>query len=344
MTVPDLITRHAAAIEAALKAAVQTRTDQLYRLMEYQLGWVDEGGMALSAAAERPRAALCIGVCEALGGPSTSSGQAPSTGSGRAAALASAAAVELLHEFTRVHEAIQSGAPDQGNRPSGWWLWGPAQAINVGDALHMVARLTLLHAEGADPERVLEAAMVMDAAALDLFEGQQQDLSLQLQPTATQQAYLAMAERQTGAVLGCAAQLGALAAGADGAAQEACRDAGRKLGVALRLQDDITQLWGTSEGGAAPSVRKTFPVVLAIESAPVPVKREIGTLLMARAHGPQDATRLAELLDEAGARQGAVDAAIAARAAFADALGRAGVAPEHRGELVALAEWMTGGV
>ena len=327
MSVPDLVTRHAAAVEDALRAAVQTRTDQLYRLMEYQLGWVDEQGMALSAAPERPRAALCIGVCEALGGDP-------------AQAMASAAAVELLHEFTRVHEAIQSGAPDQGNRPSGWWLWGPAQAINVGDALHMVARLTLLHAEGADPERVLEAAMVMDAAALDLFEGQQQDLSLQLQPAATQQAYLAMAERQTGAVLGCAAQLGALAAGADDASQEACREAGRKLGVALRLQDDITQLWGAAEGGAAPSVRKSFPVVLAIESAPVSVKREIGTLLMARAHGPQDAARLAELLDEAGARQGAVDAAIAARDAFADALGRAGVSDAGLQELRDLAEYL----
>ncbi len=330
MSAPELLNRHAEAVEAALRAAIQTRTDQLYRMMEYQLGWVDEQGSSLSVAPERPRATLCLGVCEALSGD-------------MAASMASAAAVELVHEFTRVHEDIQSGSPEQGGRPSGWWLWGPAQAINVGDALHMVARLTLLHAEGADPNRVLDAAMVMDAAALDLFEGQQQDLSLQLQPTATPQAYLAMAERQTGAVLGCAAQLGALAAGADEAAQAACRSAGRSLGVALRLQDDIWELWSEAEG-AGTVVRRSFPVVLAIESAPVAVKREIGTLLMARTHGPKDAARLAELLEEAGARQGAVDAALAARAAFAEGLGRAGIAPERRGELVALAEHMTQGL
>ncbi len=328
MTTPDLITRHAAAVEAALRDAVESRADQLYRMMEYQLGWVDEQGMAQSLAPERPRAALCLGVCEALGG-------------NLSAALASATAVELLHEFTRVHEDIQSGAPEQGNRPSGWWIWGPAQAINVGDALHMVARLTLLHAEGVDPERVLESAMAMDDSALDLFEGQQQDLSLQLQPTATKQAYLAMAERRTGAVLGCAAQLGALAAGADDAAQEACREAGRSLGVALRLQEDIRQLWSGGEGAPNPVVRKSFPVVLAIESAPVAVKREIGTLLMARTHGPQDAARLAELLDEAGARQGALDTALAARTTFADGLGRAGIVPERQADLVALAAYMT---
>ena len=328
MTEPALITRHEAAIEAALRAAVESRTDPIYRMMEYQLGWVDDQGMPQSRVPERSRAALCLGVCEALGGDA-------------AHAMPAAAAVELLHEFTRVHEDIQSGAPEQGNRPSGWWIWGPAQAINVGDALHMVARLTLLHAEGADPERVLESAMVMDAAALDLFEGQQQDLSLQLQPAATRQAYLDMAARQTGALLGGAAQLGALAAGADRAAQDACREAGRSLGVALRLQYDITQLWSGSEAAPNPVVHKSFPVVLAIATAPVSVKREIGTLLMARTHGPADAARLAELLDEAGARQGAIDAALAARSGFNEALGRAGVAEGRRLDLAALAEHLT---
>ena len=328
MTQPALITRHEAAVEAALRAAVESRTDPIYRMMEYQLGWVDDQGMPQSRVPERSRAALCLGVCEALGGDI-------------AHAMPAAAAVELLHEFTRVHEDIQSGAPEQGNRPSGWWIWGPAQAINVGDALHMVARLTLLHAEGADPERVLDSAMVMDAAALDLFEGQQQDLSLQLQPAATRQAYLDMAARQTGALLGGAAQLGALAAGADRAAQDACREAGRSLGVALRLQYDITQLWSGSEAAPNPVVHKSFPVVLAIATAPVSVKREIGTLLMARTHGPADAARLAELLDEAGARQGAIDAALAARSGFNDALGRAGVAEGRRLDLAALAEHLT---
>ena len=183
--------------------------------------------------------------------------------------------------------------------------------------------------------------MVMDAAALELFEGQQQDISMQLQPTATRQAYLAMAARQTGALLGCAAQLGALAAGADREAQDACREAGRSLGVALRLQDDITQLWSGAEAVPNPAVRKSYPVVLAIDSAPVSVKREIGTLLMARTHGPADAARLAELLDEAGARQGAIDAALAARSGFNEALGRASVAEGRRLDLRELAEWMT---
>ena len=82
--------------------------------------------------------------------------------------------------------------------------------------------------------------------------------------------------------------------------------------------------------------------MLAIATAPVSVKREIGTLLMARTHGPADAARLAELLDEAGARQGAVDAALASRTAFTEGLERAGVAQERRSDLRELAEWMTG--
>ena len=330
MTQPALIARHEAAIEAALRGAVQTRTDPIYRMMEYQLGWVDDQGMALSSPPERStRRALPGRVRSARRGRRPMPCPLPPPSSFCTSSPAS----------TRTSSpARRSRATDPAVGGSG----DPAQAINVGDALHMVARLTLLHAEGADPEHVLDSAMVMDAAALELFEGQQQDLSLQLQPTATRQAYLAMAARQTGALLGCAAQLGALAAGADRAAQDACREAGRSLGVALRLQDDITQLWNSTDAVPNPAVRKSFPVVLGIETAPVSVKREIGTLLMARTHGPADAARLAELLDEAGARQGAIDAALAARSGFNEALGRASVAEGRRLDLRELAEWMTG--
>lgn len=329
MSVPALVTRHVAAIEAALRAAIESRTDQIYRMMEYQLGWVDEQGMPLSAAPERLRATLCLGACEALGGDP-------------ARALPAAAAVELLHEFTRVHEDIQSGAPERDNRPSGWWLWGPAQAINVGDALHMVARLVILHAEGVDPEQTLEWVMVMDAAALDLFEGQQRGIRLDLEPAARPLEYLAMAERQPGALLGCALQMGAVAAGADQAAQDACRDAGRQMGVEMRLQNDLQTLRAASSGGPASGVGRSFPVLVAIESGPVAVKREIGGLLMARAPGRTEAARMAELVEGAGAVQATAMAIDLARTRRLTALERAGMTTEEQDGIIEAADYLTG--
>ena len=315
MTLPELISRHHDAVEAALQSTVQGRQDPLYRMMEYQMGWVDEGGTAQSITPTRAYPALCLGVCEALGG-------------NIADAMPAAVAVELLYQFTRVHDDIQDGTPDHGPRPSVWWVWGPAQAINAGDALHVLARLSLFSMgnQGVSTDQVLASTKVMDAASLDLFEGQHQDLQIQGQVTATQQSYLEMAERRAGALMGCAAQLGALIGGADETSQEQYKEAGRKLGLALHLQHDINELWGDSlVNGPVALIRKSYPVVYAIETAPVSVKREIGTLFATRVVDPKDLPRLADILASAGARQHSIDVTRAAQAEFLSTLERAGV-------------------
>ena len=330
MTTPALVARHQEALEAALQATVQGRQDPLYRMMEYQMGWVDEGGTPQSALLMRAYPALCLGVCEALGGTA-------------ATAMPAAVAVELLYQFTRVHDDIQDGTPDHGPRPSVWWVWGPAQAINAGDALHVLARLALfgMGSQGVTTDQVLAATKVMDAASLDLFEGQHQDLQIQGQVAVSQQSYLEMAERRAGALMGCAAQLGALISGADEALQERCKEAGRKLGLALHLQHDINEFWGAaSTNGPVTIVRKSFPVVYAIETAPVSVKRAIGTLFTTRVLDPKDLPRLAELLDGAGARQHSIEMTQTAQAEFLSALDRAGVKPGPLAEFEAFATYL----
>ena len=315
MTIPDLITRHHEAVEATLKTTVEDRKDPLYRMVEYQMGWMDETGNPVSPLVVRAYPTLTLGVCQALGGNVES-------------AMSAAAAMELLFQFTRVHDDIQDGTPDHGTRPSVWWVWGPAQAINAGDAIHVLARLSLFNMvhHGISTEHVLAATKVMDAASLELFEGQHQDLQIQGQVAVSQSAYLEMAERRAGSLMGCAAQLGALIAGADEKVQEQCRQAGLKLGLAQHLQGDINELWNAAPDDAPLTiVRKNFPIIYAIETAPVAVKREIGTLFMTRVMDPQDMPRLAELLEEAGARTHCIEAAESARAAYRAFLEGAGV-------------------
>lgn len=330
MTQPDVVTRHQEAVEAALQATVQIRQDPLYRMMEYQMGWVDEGGSPVSPTLMRAYPALCLGICEALGGKIET-------------AMPAAVAVELLYQFTRVHDDIQEGTPDHGPRPSVWWVWGPAQAINAGDALHVLARLSMfnLSSQGVPTDQVLAATKVMDAASLDLFEGQHQDLQIQGQVAVSQGSYLEMAERRAGALVGCAAQLGALIAGADESIQEHCKEAGHKLGLALHLQHDINELWDAATTGSPVAiVRKSFPVVYAIETAPVSVKREIGTLFATRVVDPKGLPRLAELLDDAGARQHSIDATGAAQAEFLASLKSAGMQPGPLAEFEGFAEYL----
>lgn len=330
MTQPALVVRNQETVEAALQATVQVRQDPLYRMMEYQMGWVDEGGSPVSPSLMRAYPALCLGICEALGGKIET-------------AMPAAVAVELLYQFTRVHDDIQEGTPGHGPRPSVWWVWGPAQAINAGDALHVLARLSLFNmsSQGVSTDQVLAATKVMDAASLDLFEGQHQDLQIQGQVAVSQGSYLEMAERRAGALTGCAAQLGALIAEAGESIQKHCKDAGRKLGLALHLQHDINELWNAATSGSPVTiVRKSLPVVYAIETAPVSVKREIGTLFATRVVDPKTLPRLAELLDGAGARQHSIDATGAAQAEFLASLKSAGVQPGPLAEFEGFAEYL----
>ena len=285
-----------AAAEGELHAVMDGRSQPLYRMMEYQLGWIDDQGSPLvGGTAPRFHALLCLATCGALGAD-------PSD------ALPAAAAVELVHLFTQVHDDIQDGSPNRGARPTVWWLWGPAQAINAGDGLHALARLSLfrLATLGAPSERVLEATSVLDQACLGIFEGQHTDLQFQEQLTVTRDAYLRMVEQRAGALPGCAAELGALLASADERTRAACRRAGRQLGVAMQLQRDVHSLWGAASGGEPTgdvlNKRRMLPVVHALEVGSLPVKRELGTLYMKRVLEPGDLPRLVEMLDGVGAR------------------------------------------
>ena len=150
------------------------------------MGWLDEHGMPMDYPVEHswPYAALCFAACKAVGGQ-------PET------ALPMATALELLENFFQVHIDIQKGRQDRYNRPTVWWVWGPGQAINVGDAFHALARLTIMAsgAQRVSSETTLKAVEALDTASLRVCEGIHMDLVYQERVDVTVDAYLRMAWR-----------------------------------------------------------------------------------------------------------------------------------------------------
>ena len=227
-------------------------------------------------------------------------------------ALPAAAAVELVHNFTLVHGDVQSNrsgsTPGSEDRPSIWWVWGPAQAINAGDGLHALGRTTIMRLAQREvpPERILSAMQSLDQACLTTCEGQYMDLEFQDRLTVTGQAYLDMAGRKTGALVSCAAELGALAGGASDQACVALAAMGNRFGVAWQIVQDISELWGErGDGMTAANVlnkKKSLPLIYALETAPVSAKRELGAVYMKRVLQPEDVARLVEILDSVDAR------------------------------------------
>ncbi len=287
------------AVEEELKEVFEGREGFLYNLLRYHLGWVDQEGRPQEG---RPplhfQGAMTLAAAE-------------SVGEGYRRALPPAAGVELIHNFTVVHGEVQIGRAESVDRPGIWWVWGPAQAINAGDGLHALGRTAMMRLArlGTPPERVLRAVRSLDLACLALCEGQYIDLEFQEQLMVTDNAYMDMAVRKAGALAGCAAECGALAAGASDAQCDALRDCGEKLGVAWQISRDIGGLWGERGDGITASTaiakQKSLPVIHALEHGSLAAKRELGTIYMKRVLEQEDIHRLVSILDDTGARSAA---------------------------------------
>ena len=286
-----------------MREVFSSRDGFLYDVLRYHLGWTDQRGNPEN----NPQplhfpSMLALLSCQAL-----SDDFRP--------ALPAAAGIELVHNFTLVHGDVQSGRAEAGDRPSIWWVWGPAQAINAGDGLHALGRTTMMRLvqRGVPVDRVLQAVQSLDQACLTLCEGQFMDLDFQDQMMVTSAAYYDMVSRKTGALTGCAAESGALAAGSDDALCDTFRDMGRLLGMAWQVSQDIADLWGRRQDGMTASnvlnKKKSLPLIHALENASVATKRELGGVYMKRVLQKEDVAQIIGILDQAGSQQFARDKA-----------------------------------
>ena len=324
------------AVDGELRAFFDGKQGMLYDMLRYHLGWVDEAGNPADGARTPLHGCgmLALAAADAVAGD-------------YAPAVPVAAAVELAYNFVLVHNDVQAGRIAQGDaRPSIWWVWGPSQAINAGDGLHALARSVLMRwAEGGGPaETALHALRSLDQACLTLCEGQYMDLTYQDQLLVSEADYLDMAARKAGALPGCAAQLGGLAAGADADTADALREWGEKLGTARQIYDDIADLWGSAGDGFTPgnllNKKKSLPLIHALQHGDTAAKRELGGIYMKRALEPEDARRVVAILDAAGARDYAAGRASGLGDDAGAAIATSAASLRQPGALERAAAWM----
>ena len=319
-------------VDAELREILAARELPLYEMMAHHLGWGNvPGGAEASASRDRTHGVACLLAALAAGGEVDT-------------AVRAAASVELVSNFAQIHDDIQGGHPTRDGRDAVWWVWGPAQAINAGDGMHALARLSMfrLQDRGVSPATTFRALHFLDEASLDLCEGRFQDLEAQERLDLGLDAYLAMVEQKTGALMACAMKVGALVAAADETVIEAMAVCGARLGVATQVLDDIDQIWAAGEDGPgdeALNKKKLLPVVLALEKGSANQKRRLGELYMKRVLGPADVTAVRAILEELGVRESCEELARdrgmeAARAL--DAIGAAEGAETLRGFVASL--------
>ncbi len=235
----------------------QPRTKSFHEMLTYHLGWTGVGaGPEATGKRIRPILALLT---------------AASCGANWELALPAAAAVELVHNFSLVHDDIQDNSPKRRGRDTAWVKWGAPMAINVGDALFVMSSQAIVDLKENYPaEIVMKAAEILHNACLDLTRGQFLDMSYEERNDLGVEDYWHMIAGKTAALLAACCQIGALLGGADDELQEVYRSFGHYLGLAFQVQDDILGIWGdeavTGKSAASDLVegKKSLPVLIGL--------------------------------------------------------------------------------
>ena len=215
----------------------QPRTQHFHEMLTYHMGWTGEGA-GPDATGKRIRPLLVLLTCLA-------SSQGEEKDEMWQAALPAAAAVELVHNFSLVHDDIQDNSPKRRGRDTTWVKWGAPMAINAGDALFVMSNQAIIDLKNNYPaDVVVKAAEILHNTCLDLTRGQFLDMSYEERKDLGVEDYWPMISGKTSALLSACCHIGALLGGASDEQQEIYRSFGHYLGLAFQVQDDILGIWG----------------------------------------------------------------------------------------------------
>lgn len=286
--------------ERALEAAI-TRYDStapITAMIRYHFGYAADVGTWVG---KRLRPMLLLTVAQEEGGALDE-------------ALDAACAIEILHNYSLVHDDIEDGDRTRHGRDTVWAKWGTAHGINAGDSLCAISYLALLESDVARPaERTVAMTRALHEANLAMCAGQGRDIAFELEPWVSIDDYLAMITGKTAALFGAACEIGALCAGADPARAASYGELGAAYGLGFQIEDDILGTWGepamTGKPVGADLARRkwTFPVVWALAGGPSPA-RDVVADRYARTRGPgnDDIDATVAALDALGVREAAM--------------------------------------
>ena len=241
--------------------ALSGQAPLLSGMVDYHLGFVDSRfeytELPASARGKRFRPAVAMLACAAVGGDPE-------------VAAPLAAAIELLHNFTLIHDDIQDQSPTRRHRPTVWSEWGIAQAINAGDATFGAAQLALfnLRAHGVDSDLILRLADEFNRMTIQIVQGQVLDLGFEGRDNVSPDDYLTMIELKTAVIVRFAAWAGALLGGADEERADRFAEFGRSLGIGFQVRDDLLGIWGAADvtgKAAADDIRRrkqSLPILM----------------------------------------------------------------------------------
>ncbi|MCE2465053.1 MAG: polyprenyl synthetase family protein [Dehalococcoidia bacterium] len=268
-------------------------------MMAYHMGWMDASGQVMESSATQGKAlrpTLCMFACDSLGGDCSR-------------AVPAASALELIHNFSLVHDDIQDGDVERRHQPTVWYLWGEPMALTVGNALRAAADASPLRLteQGVPTTKALRASQILTEGCLSMIQGQCMDLSFEGRLDIGPADYLDMVSKKTGALIRCGTEMGALIGCNDTASTVLYASAGAHLGIAFQVRDDVLGIWGDSEvtgkasGNDIRRRKKSFPIVYAMETASGAARQRLLEAYGKDTPEEEDVEDVLTVLDDVGA-------------------------------------------
>lgn len=326
---PAILQRAKELTTAPLREAVETLPKEIRQVVGYHLGWVDAQGRPEARGGKAVRPALAVLSAEAAGAPAV-------------VGIPGGVALELIHNFSLLHDDVMDGDRERRHRPTVWALWGVGEAIIVGDALMALALRVLID---LDEPAALAAGRRLLADAAAMIAGQVEDAALETRKDVTIQECREMEAKKTGALLACGSCIGAILAGAPSEMVDGLAQYGLHLGLAFQAKDDLLGIWGLPENTGKPiwsdvrQKKNSLPIAAALSSG-LPGCDELHELLARDGLSEAELGRAASLIEACGGRDHAeADARNELGAALA-ALDGIAIEPGARDELRGLARFL----
>jgi geranylgeranyl diphosphate synthase type I len=328
---PAALDRARRQVEPELRAAVAQLDPDNRAIAAYHLGWTDPDGAARTASGGKAiRPAIALLAAEAAAADSQ-------------IALPAAVAVELVHNFSLIHDDVMDGDTERRHRPTVWSLWGIPAAILAGDAMLVLAQDVLLAAGEAGPA----AASLLSRSVAELIRGQTEDLAFERRDWVELEECRRMAAGKTGSLLSASARTGALLAGAEPGVIEALGRYGNHVGMAFQLVDDVLGIWGRPEVTGKPvlsdlrSRKKSLPVTYVLSVRDSCSEQVAAWLAGSEQLDDTQLRRMADLLADAGGRAWALAEAEREVAQAVRAIESVPLVGSARDELIGLTRFLT---
>ncbi len=322
-------------LEDAIRSSLKDRELEIYQMMSWQMGHSDDRGAASMGPLERRlHGSLLLALAQSLHGDYS-------------IGLKYAISVELMYNFALIHADVQDGNTERLGRASVWWKWGPSQAINTGDGMHALARLSLFQLcdEGEPLERVSKAIEIVDDAVLRRCEGEYLDVAFQERTSVSVADYLDMVSKRVGSLYGASAELASVLDDDFGIERRsALRYFGESVGIVKQLVADHRAIFGEDDRdpvvqGRIISKKKNLPIAYLFDTVKDPsILRRAGEMYMQRVIDPSRIAELTSLAADAGGRDFTLKQIQSHLKNAEDALSQTGIEEDVRSKLMVLAK------